>query len=211
MPYFTSLAQQVRDERQLPPVRQWRHRRQPHHARPCRRDLVQRRQRQPGRSAERPAGVYRHARCGRRSTRWKIRIRRPAPTTGTPRTVTATAATPAFRRPTRRSPVSGGGSYTDCSDATQPGVKPILDYLKSLPRPINPHCEPGHYYLLNNYNPGWFGNGKNAYIDNNPANTPFTIPPSIDPEHRRQPEQPQASRGSTTAISGTTTSTIPIS
>jgi phospholipase C len=83
-----------------------------------------------------------------------------------------------FPPPYPVSPVFGGGSYSNCSDPTQPGVKPILDYLSSLPRPINPHCEPGHYYLLNNYNPGWFGNGKNAYIDNNPANTPFTIPPS---------------------------------
>jgi len=77
--------------------------------------------------------------------------------------------------------VYGGGSYSNCSDLTQPGVKPIVDYLKSLPRPIDPRCEPGHYYLLNNYNPGWFGNGKNAYIDTNPANTPFTIPPSSTP------------------------------
>ncbi|MBV8925049.1 MAG: phosphoesterase [Bradyrhizobium sp.] len=75
-------------------------------------------------------------------------------------------------------PVSGGGSYSNCADPSQPGVKPILDYLKSLPRPINPRCEPGHYYLLNNYNPGYFGNGNNAYTDTNPANTPFTIPPS---------------------------------
>jgi phospholipase C len=78
-------------------------------------------------------------------------------------------------------PVYGGGSYSNCSDATQPGVKPILDYLKTLARPIEPRCAPGHYYLLNNYNPGWFGNGKNAYTDNNPANTPFTIPPSSTP------------------------------
>jgi len=53
--------------------------------------------------------------------------------------------------------------------------------LSSLPRPINPHCEPGHYYLLNNYNPGYFGNGNNASTDQNPANTPFTIPPSSTP------------------------------
>jgi phospholipase C len=86
-----------------------------------------------------------------------------------------------FPPPYSAAPVSGGGSYSDCSDPTQPGVKPIVDYLKSLPRPIDPRCEPGHYYLLNNYNPGWFGNGKNAYIDNNPANTPFTIPPSSTP------------------------------
>jgi phospholipase C len=83
-----------------------------------------------------------------------------------------------FGPPYSAAPVSGGGSYSNCSDPTQPGVKPILNYLQSLPRPIDPRCEPGHYYLLNNYNPGWFGNGKNAYIDNNPANTPFTIPPS---------------------------------
>ncbi len=76
-------------------------------------------------------------------------------------------------------PVSGGGSYSDCSDSTQPGVAPIVAYLKSIN--IDPRCESGHYYLLNNYNPGWFGNGNNAYTDQNPANTPFTIPPSSTP------------------------------
>jgi phospholipase C len=75
-------------------------------------------------------------------------------------------------------PAYGGGSYSNCADPNQPGVKQILDYLASLPRPIDPRCEAGHYYLLNNYNPGWFGNGRNAYIDKNPSNTPFTIPPS---------------------------------
>jgi phospholipase C len=77
------------------------------------------------------------------------------------------------------SPVYGGGSYSDCSDPTQPGVGPVVTYLKSIG--VDPHCEPGHYYLLNNYNPGFFGNGKNAYIDHNVANTPFTIPPSSTP------------------------------
>jgi phospholipase C len=56
-----------------------------------------------------------------------------------------------------------------------------VEYLSTLPRPVNPRCEPGHYYLLNNYNPGWFGNGKNAFLDNNPSNTAFTIPPSSTP------------------------------
>jgi len=74
--------------------------------------------------------------------------------------------------------VYGGGSYTNCSDASQPGVAPILHYLSSLPRPIKPNCEPAHYYLLNNYNPGYFGDGSNAYTDTNPNNTPFTIPPT---------------------------------
>jgi phospholipase C len=76
------------------------------------------------------------------------------------------------------SPSFGGGSYSDCSDTTQPGVAPIVNYLKSLPRPVDPRCEAGHYYLLNNYNPGYFGNGKNAYTDTNANNTAFTIPPS---------------------------------
>jgi phospholipase C len=75
----------------------------------------------------------------------------------------------------------GGGSYSDCSDRTQPGVSPIRDYLKNLPTPIDPRCEKGHYYLLNNYNPGYFGNGNNAYTDNNNNNTVFTIPPSSTP------------------------------
>jgi phospholipase C len=76
------------------------------------------------------------------------------------------------------SPVYGGGSYTDCADTTQPGVEPIVNYLNALPRKIDPNCEAGHYYLLNNYNPGYFGDGSNAYTDHNVNNTPFTIPPS---------------------------------
>jgi phospholipase C len=72
----------------------------------------------------------------------------------------------------------GGGSYTNCSDMTQPGVAQIVNYLQSLSHPIMPNCDPGHYYLLNNYNPGYFGDGSNAYTDTNPNNTVFTIPPS---------------------------------
>ena len=76
------------------------------------------------------------------------------------------------------SPAYGGGSYTDCADLSQPGVSQIVKYLESLPRPINPNCQTGHYYLLNNYNPGYFGNGNNAFTDSSPLNTVFTIPPS---------------------------------
>jgi phospholipase C len=72
----------------------------------------------------------------------------------------------------------GGGSYTNCADESQPGVKPIREYLASLQPAIEPHCEAGHYYLLNNYNPGYFGNGKNAFTDTSADNTVFTIPPS---------------------------------
>jgi phospholipase C len=72
----------------------------------------------------------------------------------------------------------GGGSYSDCADAGQVGASAITQYLQSLPTKIDPRCQTGHYYLLNNYNPGYFGDGSNAYTDANPANTVFTIPPS---------------------------------
>ena len=35
----------------------------------------------------------------------------------------------------------GGGSYTNCSDTTQPGVAPIVNYLHRLQPHIDPHCE----------------------------------------------------------------------
>ncbi|MFZ3214557.1 MAG: alkaline phosphatase family protein [Candidatus Acidiferrales bacterium] len=72
----------------------------------------------------------------------------------------------------------GGGSYSNCSDPKQPGVSAVIKYLQSLPHPVDPHCVTGHYYLLNNYNPGYFGNGDNAYTDTSGDNTVFTIPPS---------------------------------
>jgi phospholipase C len=72
----------------------------------------------------------------------------------------------------------GGGSYSDCSNDANPGAKPIRDYLASLQPAVKANCEAGHYYLLNNYNPGYFGNGNNAFTDTSANNTVFTIPPS---------------------------------
>jgi phospholipase C len=67
-----------------------------------------------------------------------------------------------------------GGSYSNCSDQTQPGVGPVLAYLASLPYTPGSQCKAGAYYLLNNYNPGYFGDGT--------VNTStFTIPPSTVP------------------------------
>jgi phospholipase C len=63
-----------------------------------------------------------------------------------------------------------GGSYVGCADASQPGVAPILDYLGSLPYKPDPNCEPGHYYLVNNYAPGYRGDGS---LDTRP----FVVPP----------------------------------
>ncbi|MFI4866814.1 MAG: alkaline phosphatase family protein [Steroidobacterales bacterium] len=66
-----------------------------------------------------------------------------------------------------------GGSYSACADLRQPGVSAVVAYLESLPRPINPRCEPKHYYLLNNYNPGFNADGTPAS-----KQSPYTIPPS---------------------------------
>jgi len=71
----------------------------------------------------------------------------------------------------------GGGSYSDCADTKQPGVPAIVNYLQSLKQPINPNCQAGHYYLLNNYNPGYNADGTLAVNDNN-AYASFTIPPT---------------------------------
>jgi phospholipase C len=110
-------------------------------------------------------------------------IENPNPAPGTNNWYTedgyGNAGNEGYPPPYTASPVSGGGSYSDCSDTTQPGVGEIVSYLQSID--IKPRCQKGHYYLLNNYNPGYFGNGKNAYTDENPANTPFTIPPSSTP------------------------------
>ncbi|MBV8122154.1 MAG: phosphoesterase [Alphaproteobacteria bacterium] len=82
------------------------------------------------------------------------------------------------------SPSYGGGSYTDCADSSQPGVPAILSYLSALH--VSPNCQTGHYYLLNNYNPGYYGDGTNAYADSMTAanadlKTVFTVPPSSVP------------------------------
>ncbi|HLJ38734.1 MAG TPA: alkaline phosphatase family protein [Steroidobacteraceae bacterium] len=70
----------------------------------------------------------------------------------------------------------GGGSYVGCADTAQPGVAELRSYLHA--RGVRANCEWGHYYLVNNYNPGYFGDGSNAYTDTNPNNYVFTIPPS---------------------------------
>ena len=72
----------------------------------------------------------------------------------------------------------GGGSYVGCADPAQPGVASILHTLSVQQHPVAANCQSGHYYLLNNYNPGYFGDGTNAYTDQNPANYVYTIPPS---------------------------------
>jgi phospholipase C len=79
------------------------------------------------------------------------------------------------------SPSSGGGTYSNCSDTSRSEVAAIINYLASLSQPINSNCEAGHYYLLNNYNPGYLGDGTSAYssaVISDPGQTVFAIPPS---------------------------------
>jgi phospholipase C len=71
----------------------------------------------------------------------------------------------------------GGGSYSACSDTMQPGVPAVVSYLGALTKPINPNCDAGHYYLLNNYNPGYNADGTLAVNDSN-SFASFTIPPT---------------------------------
>src|SRR5215472_7659973 len=67
------------------------------------------------------------------------------------------------------------GNFAKCADASQPGIKPILDYLKSLPYHPEPNCEPNHYYMVNNDNPGFLPNGT---VDKAGIAKGKSIPPS---------------------------------
>ncbi|GLQ91417.1 alkaline phosphatase family protein [Dyella acidisoli] len=70
----------------------------------------------------------------------------------------------------------GGGSYVNCEDESQPGVAEVRKYLKSLPYHVFKHgdCKKGAYYLVNNYNPGYLGDGTPAPL----GSQQFTIPPT---------------------------------
>jgi phospholipase C len=70
-----------------------------------------------------------------------------------------------------------GGSYTNCSDPTQPGVAPIVTYLNAIHVPSQ--CAPNAYYLLNNYVPSYIGSGATDPINNGP----FTLPPVKKQKH----------------------------
>jgi phospholipase C len=71
----------------------------------------------------------------------------------------------------------GGGSYTNCSDYSQPGVASIVNYLNAAR--VSPNCAPNAYYLLNNYVPAYIGSGATDPINNGP----FTLPPVIKQRH----------------------------
>jgi phospholipase C len=69
-------------------------------------------------------------------------------------------------------------AWTECGDPTQPGIKPIMDYLKSLPwRPdlTKSNCAPNTFYMVNNLRPGFLSNGQ---LNTAAINAGTVVPPS---------------------------------
>ncbi len=67
------------------------------------------------------------------------------------------------------------GNFTECADPTQPGIKPIRDYLESLPYNPDPKCKPGHFYMVNNDSPGFLPDGT---VDTNGIAKGGSVPPT---------------------------------
>jgi len=67
------------------------------------------------------------------------------------------------------------GNFTECADPTQPGIKPIRDYLESLPYDPRPNCKPGHFYMVNNDSPGFLPDGT---VDTAGIAKGGSVPPS---------------------------------
>jgi phospholipase C len=68
--------------------------------------------------------------------------------------------------------------WSECGDPAQPGIKPITDYLKSLPwRPdlTNSNCAPNTFYMINNTRPGFLSNGQ---LNTAGINAGTAVPPS---------------------------------
>jgi phospholipase C len=70
-----------------------------------------------------------------------------------------------------------GGSYVNCSDPTAPGVRAVNEelYRQGVRRS---NCQPGHYYLVNNYNLYWNQTSGNP-LPLGPNS--FTLPPQSIP------------------------------
>jgi phospholipase C len=67
------------------------------------------------------------------------------------------------------------GNFTACADLSQPGIKPIREYLKSLPYDADSKCEPGRFYMVNNDSPGFLPDGT---VDTTGIAKGGSIPPS---------------------------------
>jgi phospholipase C len=75
------------------------------------------------------------------------------------------------------------GNFTACGDTSQPGIKPIVSYLKALPYKVDVNCQAGHYYMVNNVNPGYLPNGALAGGSNLPPSPVRTIGDSLMEKH----------------------------
>lgn len=67
------------------------------------------------------------------------------------------------------------GNFTECANLSQPGIRPIHDYLATLPYAPSTRCQAGHYYLVNNDNPGFLPDGS---IDTTGIAKGGSVPPS---------------------------------
>jgi phospholipase C len=67
------------------------------------------------------------------------------------------------------------GNFAECGDLTQPGIKPIHDYLASLPYHPSSKCQTGRFYMVNNDNPGFLPDGT---VDSNGIAKGGSVPPT---------------------------------
>ena len=67
------------------------------------------------------------------------------------------------------------GNFTECANLSQPGIKPIRDYLQSLPYHPKAKCESGHFYMVNNDAPGFLPDGT---VDTSGIAKGSAIPPT---------------------------------
>jgi phospholipase C len=70
------------------------------------------------------------------------------------------------------------GRWTKCGDPTQPGIRPITEYLATLPwhpdRTAS-NCDDGKFYMINNTRPGFLSNGQ---LNTAAINAGTAVPPS---------------------------------
>jgi phospholipase C len=73
--------------------------------------------------------------------------------------------------------------WFNCSDQTQHGIKPILDYLGKLPYPVQTKCDPGAYYNAVNINPAWTPQGTPSGAGSIPPVTMTSIGDLLSAKH----------------------------
>ena len=109
--------------------------------------------------------LARYLEDGKVATPPELQIENPEPVDGTPNWYTNSG----YR----------AGSYVSCADEAQPGVAAIKKYLKSQPYAAlnGGNCEPGTFYLVNNYgSPYTFRGGKKTPAPNQLLGTVQTTP-----------------------------------